>query len=900
MEDQIRPDPDDLLAAIQRDEAREGRGKLKIFFGMAAGVGKTYAMLESARSLKDAGVDVVVGYVETHKRRETEALLAGLEVIPRLKVEYRGTVMEEMDTDTIIERNPKLVLVDELAHTNAPGVRHVKRWQDVVEILQAGIDVYTTVNVQHFESRTDAVQQITGITVRETVPDSLLDMADEIELIDLSPEQLRKRLAEGKVYTPERVETAAGNFFRTGNLTALREMSLRLTAEHVDHKLRDYMQAKRISGPWKSGERLLVGIGPSPFSEHLVRWTRRMAYTLEAPWIALYVETPKPLSAASKAQVEQTLALVRSLGGEVATTVSEDVNEALLKAARQRNVTQIVIGKPHHTPVQSLLRGGSLVDKIIRASGDIDIYVVTGDKDLPSETARRFQMPQTTRHSKWNDYFLAVIVIALVTAVNLLAYSALPWLGYQVVGLTDLFAVLLIAVYIGRGPALLAAGVSAISWNFLFITPRLTFEVSKLQDLVLLVLYFAIALIAGNLTARIRTQERIARHNSERNSALYRLAHDTATALNMDDILTTAVTQIGNVFDARVAILLTKGDTLDMTAHPASTFEVNEKEYSVARWVYENRKTAGRYTDTLPLATAQYFPLLTPSLIVGVIGISLRHDERLSFNKEVLLETFINQIALVIERELLSEAAEQSAMLQESERLYSVLLNSISHELRTPIATIMGAASGLVDPSISASEQARMELTEAIQTAADRLNRLVENLLDMSRLESGRMRLKLDWCDVGDIVGVAAKRFDQCFRERPFKIQLPPDLPLVQLDYVLIEQVLVNLIDNACNYTPKGTQIQLSAQMVDHTLELVVSDNGPGLPPDDFERVFEKFYRVKGSISGGTGLGLSICRGLVEAHGGTMTAGNSSEGGARFVIRLPAASPPPPVREAAV
>ncbi len=900
MHEQTRPNPDDLLAAIQKDEARQGRGKLKIFFGMAAGVGKTYAMLEAARSLKDAGVDVVVGYVETHKRLETEALIAGLEVIPRQKVEYRGTVIDEMDTDAIIERHPNLVLVDELAHTNAPGVRHVKRWQDVVEILQAGIDVYTTVNVQHFESRTDAVQQITGIVVRETVPDSLLDRADEIELIDLSPEQLRKRLAEGKVYTPERVETAAGNFFRTGNLTALREMSLRLTAEHVDHKLRDYMEAKRIAWPWKSGERLLVGIGPSPFSEHLVRWTRRMAYTLEAPWIALYVETSNPLSVGVKAQVEPTLALVRSLGGEVVTTVSSDVNEALLRIARQRNVTQIVIGKPRHTPIQSLLRGGSLVDRIIRASGDIDIYVVTGDKLQRSETNRRFQMPQATRHSEWKHYIWAVGIIALVTAVNLLAYSALPWLGYQVVGLTDLFAVLLIAVYIGRGPALLAAAVSAISWNFLFITPRLTLEVSKLQDLVLLVLYFAIALIAGNLTARIRVQERAARRNAERNSALYRLAHETATALNMDDILTTAVTQIANVFDARVAILLTRGETLDTTAHPASTYAISEKEYSVARWVYENRKTAGRYTDTLPLAAAQYFPLLTPSLTVGVIGISLRRDERLSFDKEVLLETFINQVALVIERELLSEAAGQSAMLQESERLYSVLLNSISHELRTPIATIVGAASGLIDPSIGASQQSRLDLTEDIQSAANRLNRLVENLLDMSRLESGRMRLKLEWCDVGDIIGVAAKRFDSCFSEHPFRIQLQPELPLVQLDYVLIEQVLVNLIDNACNYTPAGTPITLSAQRLDAVLEIAVSDHGPGLPADDFERVFEKFYRVKGSIAGGTGLGLSICRGLVEAHGGTMSAGNNPDGGARFTIRLPAASPPPPVREAAV
>lgn len=893
--DEYRPDPDKLLAAIQKNEDRQQRGKLKIFFGMAAGVGKTYAMLDYARQRKAEGVDVVVGYIEAHKRVDTEALLQGLEIIPRQKLEYRGTTIEEMDTDAILARQPQLVLVDELAHTNAPGARHIKRYQDVIELLEAGLNVWTTVNVQHFESRADTVRQITGITVHETVPDSILEYADEIELIDLSPDDLRKRLAEGKVYTPERVETAAGNFFRTGNLTALREMALRLTAEHVDHQLRDYMQVKSIAGPWKSGEHLMVAVGPSPFSEQLIRWTRRVAYNLEAHWIAAYVETGQYVSAENKARLADNLALARDLGGEVLVSAGMNIDAALMQIARQRNVTQVVVGKPRSSRWQQLRRGGSLVDKLIKSSGDIDIFVVTGDK--VEETGARLPLPQPVRSSTWRQYAVALFVIGLLTSVDLMA---LPWLGYQAVGLTELFAVLLISVYIGRGPALAAAAVSAISWNFLFIAPRFTFHISEIHDVILFIMYFVIAILTGNLTARIRTQERQARYNADRTLALYTLAHEVATAVNMEDVLRMAVSQIAGVFDAEVAILLPKNGKLERVTHPSSTLTLDEKDYGVATWVFENGKSAGRFTNTLPMATAQFLPLLTPNRTVGVIGIRTRQSDRLSFDQEALLETFSNQIALVIERELLDEAAEQAAMLQESERLYTTLLNSISHELRTPIATIAGASSGLLDPQTGANEKVRTQLSHDIQDAADRLNRLVENLLDMSRLDSGRLKLKRDWCDVSDVIGVAAKRSDKCFEERPLSIHIAPDLPLVRMDFVMMEQVLVNLLDNACNYTPVGTRIELSAAIEGQWLTIVIADNGQGLPPQDIERVFEKFYRVPGTATGGTGLGLSICRGLVEAHGGTLTASNQSTGGARFLIRIPADTLPPPVREAAL
>lgn len=891
MNDDYRPDPDALLAAIQKDNARQARGKLKIYLGMAAGVGKTYAMLEAARDLKNEGVDVVVGYVETHGRAETQALLDGLEVMPRQRVEYRGTLLEEMDIDAILKRQPQVVLVDELAHTNVPGVRHVKRFQDVQELLEAEITVHTTVNVQHFESRADAVRQITGITVHETVPDSILDLADEIELIDLSPDDLRKRLAEGKVYTAERIETAAKNFFRVGNLTALREMALRLTAERVDHQLQDYMHVKQIAGPWKSGERLMVAVGPSPFSEQLIRWTRRMAYNLEAPWMAVYVETSDEVTTEQKQRLSDNLSLARSLGGEVLLTSGSSVSEGLLRLARQRNVTQIVVGKPLQHPVRDFLRGGSLVKRLIRDSGDVDIYVVTGDKPDPQPS----QVSLPTRHSTWTQYLLALLLVAAATGVNLLF---LPLIGYQAVGLVELLTVLLIAVYVGRGPAIMAAVLSALSWDFLFIEPRFTFTISRPEDAILFVMYFAIAIFAGSLTARLRIQERQARSNADRTMALYALAHEIAAAVNMDDVLRTAVTQIGQVFDAQIAILLPNKQNDRPTLHPCSNLILHEKELGVALWAYENGRPAGRFTDTLPLATVQFVPLNTATRTVGVIGIRTGQQARLTFDQEALLETFINQVALVIERELLDEAAEQSAMLKESERLYSTLLNSISHELRTPIATITGASSSLLDTQTAAREGARAELTQSIHAAALRLNRLVENLLDISRLESGRLNLKRDWCDVSEIIGVAAKNLNHELNGRALTIDSAPDVPLIQADFVLLEQVLVNLIDNACAYTPSGTPISISARKVKKHVELRVRDFGAGLPANDFERVFDKFYRVPGTATGGTGLGLSISRGLIEAHGGTLTAQNASGGGAEFIIRLPLTDAPPPVKEA--
>ena len=870
--DEHRPDPDQLLAAVQRQETSQNRGKLKIFLGMAAGVGKTYAMLETAQQLKSAGTDVVVGVVETHGRVETQALLDRLEVIPRRETEYHGTILREMDLDAILARHPQLVLVDELAHTNVPESRHLKRYQDVLEILEAGIKVFTTVNVQHFESRADAVNQITGIHVHETVPDTLIEIADEIELIDLSPEELRKRLAEGKVYTAERAEVAAKNFFRLGNLTALREMALRLTAERVDHQLHDYMQVKHIAGPWKSGERLMVAVSPAQFSERLIRWTRRKAYSLEASWVAVHVESSRQLTESEKEGLAHNLALARKLGAEVVITSGENIADTLIRLARQRNITQIVVGKPLRSRWDEFLRR-SLVDNLIHISGDIDIYVVTGDEPAHPHISKSPQ-PGLKTHSRWRDYFMSGLIVALITLVS---YILLPYIGYQAVGLIELFAVLLIAVFLGRGPALLAATLSALSWNFLFIEPRFTFEINRAQDLILFLLYFGIAAIAGNLTARIRDQEKRANANAERTMALYTLTHEIAKALNMNEMLKAAVEQIGSVFDADIAIILAEGGTLQPSAHLVSTLKLNEKEYSVASWVFENSKPAGRFTDTLPMSEAHYIPLLTPNRSVGVLGIKPRQDMRFSADQEILTETFASQVALMIEREMLDESAEQAAMLRESENLHNTLLNSISHELRTPIATITGAASSLYDEHTLANPVQRNLLIQDIRDSADRLNRLVENLLDMSRLESGRLKLKLEWCDAGEVIGVAVKQMEKRLAGRPVMIRHDPQTPLVQMDFVLMGQVLSNLLDNACAYTPANTPIEIYSQAMPGKLVISVTDHGPGIPEADLERIFEKFYRLPGSASGGTGLGLSVCRGIVDAHSGQLTAENVPE-----------------------
>ena len=858
---------------------------MKIFFGMCAGVGKTYEMLKAAHEAASKGVSLLVGYAETHGRRETEELLAGLVILPRKTLEYRGTLLQEVDIDAILVRKPSLVLVDELAHTNAPGSRHTKRYQDVIELLDNGIDVYTTLNVQHLESRADTVAQITGSTVRETIPDSVFESADSVEIVDLPPDELLKRLADGKVYTAERSQEAVRNFFRAGNLTALREMALRLVAERVDHQLRDLMKTERIAGPWKSGQRLLVGISPSPNTVKLIRWARRTAYTMDASWIAVYVERSHPLSGVAADRLAKNIKLARELGAEIVTTADEDIVEGILRVAREQKATQILIGKPS----RRLPFSESLLERLIERSGELDIYVVGGDETTPT-ARRRLRLPDV--QSGIQQYLVAT---AAVLAVSLALYPTRATIGYQTISLILLFTVVLLPLKLGAGPVLLAAALSAIVWDFFFIPPQFTFAIGHLQDVLLFGLYFCVAAVTAVLTARIRAREKTVRVREQHASALYGLTKDLSLARSQDDVVRAAVENLRKYFGAESVVLQSQADGDIFTeAHPASTFKTDQRDFGVAAWVYWNEKKAGRFTDTLPSARATYYPLSGPRYPLGVVGVHLPTDERLTIDQEALLENFLRQISSAIEREQLHDLTRKTLVVAESERLYKTLFDSLSHEFRTPVAAILGAADQLqTEPQLSAGPLA--EIVKDMHDAANRLNHLVQNLLDMTRLESGQLKLKRDWCDIADLVGTVVRKMEDILQHHRVKIDVSESMPLIQADQGLLEQALVNILHNAATHALGATDIAIVAYVEQNECVISVSDNGVGIPPEDVDKVFGKFYRSQGTKGGGTGLGLSIAQGIVVAHGGTISCANRPGGGAQFTIRLPLGSPPPSV-----
>jgi two-component system sensor histidine kinase KdpD len=882
-----RPNPDVLLAALQKEEIRTRRGKLKVFFGMAPGVGKTYAMLEAARRELAAGRDVVIGYVETHGRKETDALVEGLPIIPRLKVEHRGVALTEMDLDAVLARHPQLVLVDEFAHTNAPGSRHPKRYQDVMEMVDGGMDVFTTLNVQHVESRAEAVRQITGITIRETLPDTALDGA-EFELVDLPPEELRARMAAGKVYVPEAARNAQENFFRPGNLSALRELALRFAAEHVGQDVLAYRQAHGVADTWKSGQRLLVAVSASPTSAALVRWTKRLASELQAPWVAVSVELPRPLNDEEQGRLTRNLALARELGAQIINTTDTDVAKGILRVAREQNVTQIVAGKPAGWRVLDLLRGGSLLNRLIAESGQIDVHAVRAEGDAPflsRAAAPRFN-PRAAR-----GYTIALGVVAGVTGLNAILQH---WLVNQSLALIYLLSVLLLAMFVARGPTLVAATLTALLWDFFFTEPRFNLRIQNAADGMMFCTYFAVALAMGQLTARLRAQQEAERRREQYATAMYLLTRELAQATDFADLLAIIVREVAKVTHAEVALTL-PDETQDSSLTPyfASTWSLDEKEQSVASWAFRRRQPAGRGTDTLPSAQGVHLPLLAGDRAVGVLSVKFRDGGSLSGGQRDLLEAFVRQIALVLDRERLRDAEQRTKMVEESERLSRTLLNSVSHEIRTPIAAISSAASTL--EAARKPEQTRIPwaMVDEIQEATRRLNRLVGNLLNMTRLESGHVKAKLEWCDLGDLIQVTLKEIEKELVQHPVKLELASGLPLVKMDFALMQQVLSNLLLNAALHTPARTPITVSAEPQKNLMTVTVADKGPGLPPEALPLVFEKFYRAPAAPAGGTGLGLAIVKGFVEAQGGKVEARNHPEGGAVFTVRLPLGTPPP-------
>jgi two-component system, OmpR family, sensor histidine kinase KdpD len=892
MDELKRPNPDELLARIQSEREHGKRGKLKIFLGYVAGVGKTYAMLEAAHQRLEEGLDVVVGYVETHGRKETEALLSGLEVIPRCETEYRGIMLPEMDLDAIVKRQPQIVLVDELAHTNNPNSRHPKRYQDVEEILSCGIDVYSTVNIQHLESLSDVVEQITGVVVREKIPDRLIDEADEIELVDLPADELLNRLRDGKVYVSDQAMRALEKFFRKGNLTALREISLRRTADRVDSQMLSYMRTKDIPGPWPAAERILVCISSHPMGERLIRSGRRLADDLNAEWYVLYVETPHHLHMpeVNQVRVQQFLTLAEEMGAKVSSISGESVAESVIQFAHQHNITKIVAGKPFRPRWYELLRG-SVIDQIIRDSGTIDVHVVSGvAPTTPAIKIKGEPSALSIRH-----YGFAIL---LVIGVTLFGLAVDQFIHPTNLVMVYLLAVVISAVYLGRGPAIVTSVLGVLAFDYFFINPIFTFTVNDTQYVLTFLGLLIVGLIISSSAALLRDQVTVMRKKEYQTQSLFNLSRELTGALSMEQVLEIAEQSITSILERKSVILLPE-DGILVSKHASGDFGINENEFAVAEWAYKHGQHAGHGTETLPAAAIRFVPLNSANGAVGVIGIKPGGDETsLTSDQRMLLNGLANLIAQAIERVQLVNDATQSEMLRNTEKLQAALLNSISHELRTPLASIIGVLTSLVESEKSSNRaqqlepETKIELLDSATDQARQLNRLVENLLNMTRLEAGGVHLNLSPCDIQDLIGSVLHQFSSRLKNYPLRVEIPDDLPAITCDAILIAQVVMNLIDNACKYSPPGSPITIGAQVQDKALEIYVRDSGIGLPDEELDKLFIKFYRSpQHRNSTGTGLGLSICKGIVEAHGGWIEAKKNEDRGLTFRFSLPLIKP---------
>jgi two-component system sensor histidine kinase KdpD len=888
--DPERPSPEALLEAARREESRVG--KLRIFVGAAPGVGKTYAMLENARARKKDGYDIVVGVVETHGRKETEALLEGLEIVPRRRVEYRGQWLEEMDLDSIIARRPQIVLVDELAHTNAPGSRHPKRCLDVEELLQHGINVYTTVNIQHIESLNDVVAQITHVQVRETVPDSIFDRADAVELVDITPEDLIQRLKEGKVYIPQQAERALEHFFSPANLTALRELALRRTAERVDEQLLTEMQARAIPGPWAVGERILVCVSEDPRAAGLVRFTKRLADRLHAAWTALYVETRRSLqlSEEQRDRIADTLRLAQALGGEPITIPGGDrrIADDVIAYAHANNITQIIIGKSNRSRWFEILHG-SVVHDLVRSAGSISVHVIAGDEAAGEPIAKKtVRAAEPSQPFDPRPYAFALVTVAAAVSVAVILW---PWIGIENVDLIFLTGIVGIAVRFGLWPSLFASATSALGYNFFFTQPYYTFNITDPSDVLAVVFFTIVAIVVSNVAARARVQAVAAMGRARTTESLYAFSRKLAGVGTLDDLLWATAYQAALMLKVRVVLLLPENGSIVVKAGYPPEDILDEADLAAAKWAWQNNRPAGRGSDTLPGAKRLFLPMRTGRGAIGVVGIdSDRAGPLLTPDERRLLDALIDQSALAIERVHLVEDMERVKRTVETERLRSALLTSISHDLKTPLAAVLGAAGTLRDLAAKLTDAEKAELLATVIDESERLNRFIANLLDMTKLEAGAVAPNAAPHDPREVVGSALRRADKILSGHRVELELAGDLPMLDLDAVLFEQALFNLLDNASKYAPAGTTIRLRGWRDADAVFLQVLDEGEGIPTADLEHIFDKFYRVqKGDqVRAGTGLGLAIARGFIEAMHGTIGAANRTDrNGAVFTIRLP-------------
>jgi two-component system sensor histidine kinase KdpD len=895
-----RGDPDELLADVQREEARARRGRLRIFFGASAGVGKTYSMLEAARAARAGGTDIVVGYVEPHGRVETERLLEGLEQLPFLQVHYRGIVCREFDLDAALKRAPAIVLVDELAHSNLaegePLPRHAKRWQDVEELLHAGISAWTTLNVQHLESLNDVVAGITGVRQKETLPDRIFDEADEVELIDLPPDDLLARLREGKVYGASQVSKAAEGFFRKPNLLALRELALRRTADRVDAAALEFASQAPSSRPWLARDRFMIAITPGGQAEQMVRIGKRFADALDAEWLVVSVETPQllKLSESERNRRIDVLRLAESLGAETVTIDGASAAEALLEYARLRNVTRVVIGEAKRTGWRAWLRPSTTTELVRRGRG-LDISVIARRE---SRTPERRQVARGPQEIHWERYWAALGISACCTAVAAVMY---PYFALTNLAMVYLLGATVAALRLGRGPASFAAVANVVALDFCFVPPRFTFAVSNLEYLLTFAVMLVLALVIANLVANVRAQTRVAGARERRTSLLYAMSRELAATRSFVNLARVAVRHVAETFSGRAAVLLP-----DAQGHlervegldPAASLET--ADLSIAQWVFDHGQPAGLGTDTLPAAPAQYLPLTATQRTLGVLAVQPAQRRRLLLPEQRhLLETFAGQIALAIERGRRAEEAESSRVAVETESLRNSLLASISYDLRTPVAAIMAASHALSDPRMQPDGETRARLARSIEATAQEISELISNVLDLMSFQFGEVHLRRGWQSVETLVESALARLEGRLAEHPVEVALPPNLPQVNVDSGLVTRVLVNLLENAVKHTPPGTRITISAGIEDGAVRVVVDDNGPGLPPGPPERLFAKFQRGRGDAeagapggAGGAGLGLAISKAIIDAHGGYIAAMQRPGGGARFVFTVPTVGGP--------
>lgn len=898
MKGEKRPDPDALLAKLREEERSPSRGRLHIFFGAAAGVGKTYAMLEAAHERLREGVGVLVGYVETHGRPETTALLEGLPALPPREAVYRGQSLKEFDIDAALERRPRLLLVDELAHTNVPGSRHERRYQDIEELLRAGIDVYTTLNVQHLESLNDLVAQVTGVVVRETVPDSVLESADEVELIDLPPEELLARLREGKVYVPEQADRALSGFFRKSNLIALRELALRSTADRVDAQMQVYRRAEAGERTWPIAEKILVCVSPSPSAIHVVRAGRRLARRLRADWTVLYMEQPRHLRLpfSDREYAVQALRVAEQLGGETLTLVGHDAVDEILRFARDNNFSKIVVGKPGRFWRLWDLLTGSFVGRLAQSSGDIDVFIVHGGRE---KSAAATTAPPPRAPLDWRRYAWGAATVAACTAF---AGLMLPYFALANLIMVYLVGIVLVANRWGRGPSILAAILSVMAFDFLFVPPYLTFAVSDTEYLITFAVMLMVGLLISNLTVRIKEQAEVARQRERRTSALYSLSRDLASTRSLDDMIAAVRRIVQDLFDGRTAIFLAGDDgRLAIRGDGAPPpFAADAKEMAVAHWVHEHSQPAGRGTATLAGAQALHLPLVGSRGPVGVLAVALEQGRGQPGTEQMhLLETLANQTALALERALLAREAHRQRLAAEGEKLRNAILAAVSHDLRTPLAAISGAASSLASSEVRLDPAAQRELVLTIHEESQRMNRLANNLLEMGRLQSRSVELHREWQPLEEVFGSALHQLETSIRDREVLLRVPENLPLIAIDEVLIERVLVNLLENALRYTPAGTPIELVASTLPGEVTVEVMDRGPGVLPGEEDLIFDKFFRGGTMRSRqGVGLGLAVARTIVEAHGGRIWAENREGGGAAFRFTLPIEGEPPSLPEA--